>query len=255
MKTTLLISFALLPLVSQAQIQVTGSGGPYTQNFDSLTRTTPAGSPWVDNVTLPGWYASTTFMGYGTNLTFDNTGPSGSTDRALGAEPDYPPVLFGARFVNGSGGMMSGFSVTYDGEQWQSGGSLAPGLVFSYRIFSAGAGSISALNGWVDIPALNYNGSVYTFGILPVDGNQAANRQAGINSSITGINLAPGEELWIRWSASDNGATSVVLAVDNLSVSFTAIPEPAAYTALLGCAALLLARSARRRKHDFPHRP
>lgn len=248
MKTPLLVSLALFPLASQAQIQVTGSGGPYTQNFDSLTNTTPAGSPWADNVTLPGWYANTTFMGYGTNLIFNNAGTSGSGDRALGAELTYPAVLFGARFVNATSSVIGGFSLSYDGEQWYAGGLNPVELTFSYKIFSAGGGSVSSSGGWVTVDALSYDASFYNLSSIAVDGNQSSYRTPGINSSVTGISLAPGQELWIRWSAEDFTDSSAVLAVDNLSVSFAVIPEPAAYTALLGGAMFLLACFGYRRR-------
>ena len=52
------------------------------------------------------------------------------------------------------------------------------------------------------------------------DGNAAANRTA-INSTITGLSIAPGATFFIRWVDSDATGADDGLAVDDLSVTAT----------------------------------
>ena len=78
-----------------APAQIPTSAGNYSQDFNSLA-ISGTSNPWLDNVTLPGWYASKT-AGGATVTTYrgDNGsgnagalysfGPTSSSERALGS--------------------------------------------------------------------------------------------------------------------------------------------------------------------------
>jgi uncharacterized protein len=242
-------------------------GAAYTQSFDSLANTNTSPVPWVNNGTLPGWYAYRQSSGAVTaynpsqrTAPFGSFGILGSADRALGSSLNgaQADVLhFGVRFVNDASSLITGFDISFDGEQWFYGDSI-PGviesLVFSYQIFDAGQGSLSAPSGWTAVNALEFvspvaNSTSYLQGL---NGNLPANRQEGIADSFTGLTLATGQELWLRWTASDLlQITDHSLAIDNLSVRFTAVPEPATYVVVVGGFAFSAVLCRRKRRAEL----
>lgn len=250
----------LLALATTAGAQVNVTTGTYSQNFDSLA-TSGTMHPWINNETLPGWYAAYNDVPmsefgassgrYGARV-LTSYGSVGSTDRALGTGIDGGgyniPLHFGVSLLNATGSDFSGFSVAYTGEQWARNDYDSPyldSLEFSYQIFDAGTGSILAETGWTTVPSLSFTTPNTVKGNL--DGNAAGNF-THLFDSITGIVLADGQELWLRWTATNAfiGADDD-LAIDNLTVTFGAIPEPAAAAALLALYGLTLAASRRRR--------
>jgi hypothetical protein len=268
--------FAFPPSVD-AQINIvdsgaTGSqvalGADYTESFDSLIHPTTDGPPWNDNSTLPGWYAYRRFarineyiVSPGLVLDLGSLGDRGATDRALGCwvgeyAGDY--IHFGVRFVNASSSSITALDLSFDGEQWYYGDRL-PGvtdfLEFSYRICDAGQGNLGAASDWVSVPGLAFvspiNDTQPTRRFLK--GNLPANRTGGIAESLTELTLAPGQEIWFRWTSIDTPSIQDgVLAIDNLKVRFSVVPEPTTYVALAGAFALLTALCRRRRRAQLP---
>src|SRR5437773_2384976 len=51
---------------------ITTFGSALTENFDALGNPSPSPTPWIDNVTIPGWYSSRTTYGGGNGSS--NTG-------------------------------------------------------------------------------------------------------------------------------------------------------------------------------------
>ena len=248
----------LLGLATTAGAQVNVTTGTYTQNFDSLA-SSGTRNPWINNETLPGWYAA--YDGAPISL-FDASsgfsasrltsyGSVGSTDRALGTgfdlfrKPDN--FFFGVRLLNATGTDFTSFSVAYTGEQWARNDYDSPrldSLAFSYQIFDAGTGSLLAETGWTSVSALSFFSPNTVQGDF--DGNAAGNF-TDIFDYVTGIVLADGQELWLRWTATNILGYGDDLAIDNLTVTFGAIPEPASSAALLSLASLGLAGLRRRR--------
>jgi hypothetical protein len=266
MKTSYLLLCLLFVSTTHAQIQIVDTApgtnqvalsGSYTQNFDSLTGT-GSGRPWTDNVTLPGWYitASAYGLGFGGGEGISSMGyVGGQGDRALGPVGSIShDELIAVSFKNLTSSTLTSVSVAFDGEQWnrQAANPQKPSsLLFSYQIFEAGTGAIYIVEntGWTFVPSLGFtspNASLNASSTL--DGNDPANSVRGFVSFVNGFTLAPGQELWLSWgSYSALGVPIHGLGIDNLSVSFATVPEPASYAALVGGLVLGLVALRRRR--------
>lgn len=143
---------ALLGMGQFADAAISFTGGTYSENFDSL-----GGSPWINNTTLPGWYAyisnpaggivyydspdriwgavssyagavyqNLIFDRYGRNIgqstgrSLLNLGTSdGALQRSLGSQNSGQDVVFGVALRNDTGTHIPAASVSFYGEQWQ----------------------------------------------------------------------------------------------------------------------------------------
>ena len=97
---TTLLATLTAAFSATAQIEIVNSGATgnqlnladnYTQSFDTLANTGTALTPWLNNTTLPGWYAYRTNSGDITGYTpnagrFASFGGEGQLDRALGSD-------------------------------------------------------------------------------------------------------------------------------------------------------------------------
>ncbi len=262
MKTLFLAAAAaasLVALPAQA-LSVTSAGYSYSQDFDSLgmSGTTLA---WTNDSTLPGWSLFISNGNPAPNYAADNGGSNagafrshgatGSSDRALGGTASGG-TYFGspaagaiagwiaAAFTNDSGAALNGFSIGFDGEQWRNGGNAsAQTMSFEYG-FGA---TFAAVAAWT-APGGNFDfvSPVVGTTAAAIDGN-VAGRVGGLGGNIMTA-WSPGETLWLRWIERNDVGNDHGLAIDNLSLSVSAVPEPETYALLLaGLAALgLLAR-------------
>ncbi len=217
----------------------------YYQNFDSLSPTA-SNAPWINNGTMVGWYTNqASYSANGGNLA--DYGSSGQADRALGGIS----ALFGIAFSNSSSFVIGDFEVLFTGEQWTVFGNsphAADKIFFEYQVFGAGEGSVTA-GTWNPYTTLDFtapNAPPNTTALL--DGNSSENRVC-LSSEMTGLYFQPGQEIWFRWRAvNELSYNDYALGIDDLSISFGVIPEPASSAALLGFAALGLAAWRRPRK-------
>ena len=210
-------------------------------------------SPGVGNFSIVGWYLYHPLVlaeggvnshqrmrvGAGSANTggFMSFGASGSSDRALGdvgsntlAGPNSPTnsIWFGLRLSNDTGITLTDFTLTYDGEQWRDGGAATPVAQTMNFMWSTTATAISDPNtAFTAVPALNFASPVFanTGSGAAVAGNSAG-LVAGISANVSGINWQPGTDLWLRWDDINNAGNDHGLAIDNLSFSATATPEP-----------------------------
>ena len=137
--------------------------------------------------------------------------------------------LIGAQLTNDTGATIVSLAIAYTGEQWRLGqnttGRAADRLDFQ---LSTGATSITT-GTWTDHDGLDFSSPVVSGTVGALDGNSAANRTV-LSSTISGLNLANGSSVWIRWADTDliPGADDG-LSVDDLSVtpsgSFVAIHD------------------------------
>ncbi len=260
----LLAALGFCPIAHAIDIVASGASGPgqvnltgtYTQDFDSLLSETPSsGVPFVNNSTIPGWYSTNSL--YKANTAsggLSSLGKNEDADRALGGGV----TNWSLRFVNTTTEAITGVSVSYDVEQWYRGANspqTSNDLHLYYRIWSAGfSEAIEVGNqlgaGWTHVPDATFTSPNATLtGAEWLDGNLSEN-QGHVSVIISGITLAPGEKLWLRWATFDEPGNDHALATDNVSVSFltAAIPEPASAAALLGLAALARAQTRRSRR-------
>ena len=242
-KMCLLLLLLVLPglLPGSLSGQIALSGGAYSQNFDSLAGSGTA--PWMDNVTLPGWYASRSVApnsvtnysaGTGSSTTgaLYSFGGSGSTDRALGtlASSGTGRLAFGIRFTNDTGLPQTGFTVSCTGEQWRVGGSVAQKLAFSYQIGTALTNADAHDDqAWTPFPALDID-SPNTNATQTLQGNDPTNQVVFAGVPIPGVVVPPGQELFLRWLDVDDPGFDDGLALDNISVSFSPADTLAAAT-------------------------
>lgn len=239
----------LFSLSAQAQV---GAAFVYTENFDSLAAsgatgtTLPAGWSFVET----GTSANTSYgVGTGSNNA-GNTysfGATNSTDRALGSlQSGSVNTVFGVELTHISlaDNQLIGLNISYTGEQWRLGALNRPDrLDFQY---SVDATSLQT-GTWVDVDALDFSSVVSTGTVGALNGNT---NSALVSGSITGLNVAPGARIWLRWQDFNPAGADDGLAIDNLQVAsvVTAVPEPASFAlTLAGAGVALLVR--RRRPH------
>jgi hypothetical protein len=148
-----------------------------------------------------------------------------------------------AGFANTSGLVLDSFTLRFDGEQWRNGGNAtAQTMVLEYG-FGA---SFATVTTWTQ-PAgdFNWTSPVASATAAAVDGN-ALGRVANRGGTL-GTSWAPGDTLWVRWIETNDAGNDHGLAIDNLSFSVTAVPEPGTHALLLAGLGLVgwLARGRR----------
>ncbi|NJO39967.1 MAG: ExeM/NucH family extracellular endonuclease [Cyanobacteria bacterium CRU_2_1] len=196
----------------------------YTQNFNTL-----AGSgssvPWLDDLTIPGWYSSRTVYNAGTGSS--NAGAlysfgSEAADRALGsvASGSTNTLFYGVRLINDTAETLSNLTIGYTGEQWRTGGSTTTPSVAQTLDFQYQVGATSLISGsWIDFNALDF--TTPTFGTTTasaLDGNAAANRST-LSTTVSGLSILPGQEIWLRWQDSNDANNDHGVAIDDFSIS------------------------------------
>lgn len=225
---------------ASAQISISSlPGGSYTQDFDSLSSSGTTNA-WLDNTTLPGWYAATnTSSGValkysasaGTSTTgmmysYGTNGVNPATDRALGslASGTANKLAYGVRFANDTGSDISSITITCTGEQWRNSGvSAAQTLAFSCRVSASPITSPDPADtvSWTPFTALDFNTPTIGGTVGALDGNAAANRQVFSSILLTGVAVPAGSEIFLRWRDIDDSGTDHAVAIDDLTVSFS----------------------------------
>ena len=222
------------PSAVRAQIQL--GADQYSENFDRIDKVKTADVfPWVDNVTVPGWYATSSLKG---PVTFRVTkGATASLTPSLWVVRTAPPEaalgmirgtkngqptfsMFGACFVNKTEKVITALTINYRGEQWAENTGGPDRLDFQY---SLDATSLS--NGqWTDHDALDFN-APHTGAkqMAALDGNQEGNSTA-LKSTITGLSIKPGATFWVRWTDFAAEGENAALAVDDFTLKAETAP-------------------------------
>jgi uncharacterized repeat protein (TIGR01451 family) len=223
--------FLIAAVPAFSQVSLTALDTPYSQNFDSLP-TSGTGNPWTDNTTIAGWYAKRTAGTLAINAG-DGSSNAGAlysfgtltnAERALGSigSGGTGTVYWGVRLQNNTGGTITSLDIAYTGEQWRDGGTATTGSVaqtvtFSYLTGSPVSTDLSAAG--TAMTALDFTSPIFghTAG-LALDGNAAANRTAK-SSTISGLSIAPGAEIMLRWTDIDHPSSDHALAIDDFSIT------------------------------------
>jgi hypothetical protein len=199
-------------------ISLTALNTAYTQNFNTLART------GASDVLPAGWSFSET--GTNANATYtagDGTSNAGDTysfgmgsDRALGTLQSGSLLsTIGVCFTNNTGQTIASLDIAFTGEQWRLGTvGRADRLDFQY---SADATSLTT-GTWFHVDVLDFASPVTTGSVGALDGDAMANRTL-VQGSITGLNLANGATVFIRWTDFNVSGTDDGLAIDEFSLT------------------------------------
>ncbi len=239
MKTKTILPLALAAaagtLISTAHAQISYStpGSVYSENFDTLepalTDLYGDGYEWIDNDTIPGFYANqpnyyaTANPAEGNRLYNLRTGSS-STNQSLGSAPGNRTgdISFGLRLTNNTGQTLTSFSFGYLGAQWRnSGAETISQITVAWNL---GAASLSD-GVWTNVGDATLS-ALHTGGAAEnLDGTDPDN-QVSLQADVSdGFAWSPGEDLWIRWTHErHSGSSNHALSIDD--VMFAAIPEP-----------------------------
>jgi predicted extracellular nuclease len=214
----------VLGMAAGAAAAASLGAGTYTQNFDTLASTgTSAVLPvgWAlsesgTSANVNGQYTA----GTGSSNAGDvySYGASASTDRAFGTllSGTLTPII-GASFTNDTGGTIGSLNVAYTGEEWRLGTSArgADRLDFQYNLTAT---DLVSLAGWIDVDGLDFSSPVTVGTVGALDGNAAANRTA-VAATISGLSVAPGQTIWIRWTDFNASGADDGLGIDDFSIS------------------------------------
>lgn len=242
------------------------AGGTYGNTFDNNLATSGTNVAWTNNSVYTGWFlyrqdganapvAITTYNagdGSTTNGTFYAFGTGTSTERALGGigsgtayfgSPASGAVAGWIAFAvtNNTTGVLTDFSVTFDGEQWRnSGNATAQTMVLEYG-FGA---TFAAVTTWI-APGGNFDWTspVTSTTAAAVDGN-AAGLVAGRGGVISNLSWNINDTLWIRWVERNDSGNDHGMAIDRFFFSASSVPTPGA-AALLGIGGLMVSRRRR----------
>lgn len=242
--------FTIAPVQAQ-QIINSNSTMTYTQDFNNLpgTNGTNNSRRWVDNQTLPNWYAAradsagvTSFPMRATDGSYGgphlcsfrlgntNTNPQVpvNNNRALGAIAAANAVgtkvhfAWGVRFKNTTGNTLQRVTVTYALEQWRkSDAANEQPLRFSYKVSSDPITGMTANeDGYAKVPFLNAVSPVYTAGAATaLTGDDNANRVVVTHSF--NVNIPNNHEIMLKWFDEDDAKVDHGLAIDDLTVQFS----------------------------------
>jgi len=207
---------------------------PVFEDFNSLTS-----GDWNNGTTVTGWYAKTdataSIAGYeastgtstqGALYAFGIDGTNPLSDRALGmvasnsftGSSGSGKGYIGWRIRNNTGSTIESITVTWTGEQWrQQNNAAAHTLELDYQIGALvtdlTAGSWTTANSVFTSPITGASGAT------ELDGNAAANRVVDIEAIISGVSIAPNQEIMLRWVDINDLYNDHALAIDDVSVS------------------------------------
>lgn len=222
MKSPLLsasLAFLTLAVGLSAQVAVTGLRDQYTQNFNTLP-TSGSNYAWTDNGSLASWYTNHQMYatsGGGTQVS-GLYSLGGGRDRALGGIANITtPVQLALRLVNNTDATIDSLNLAYRGEQWRRDNSVGTTIGVAYRTFTAGEGSVSE-GRWNDAGESFVFRPPATGAPAAIDGNATGNF-ANLGGTLTSLNWAPGQELWIRWTISKTSGENLALGIDDVVVS------------------------------------
>lgn len=251
--TKLAVLLLLPPVAVPAQVAITTLATPLIENFDSLGTSAAATLPahWRLSAAADGTIAWSDVANFtATSVQASSGSPTtggrynwgqSSSDRAIGfmtSSGYQSPNNLLAHFSNATGSTITQVTFSFDYERYRL--NTSPASISFFYSFdglnwtAAGAG---------DSGAFSTGASAYGYATLI----SSSSRQVTLAS----LDFGPGASLYLRWQFDTGGANSQGLALDNFSLTATAIPEPSTYAALGGAAALAVATWHRRR----PRRP
>ncbi len=250
------LCFAVAP-EAKAQYQITTMAGTIVENFSGLSSTTSGIAFSGDINTNTNTSAAQRNSAWSFNLANNGTvlyranytsGSPSSGVMAMGnsSNNDFALGAFGtgsyaqndsnsgnvqhltAQFQNTSGSVISSLVLSYVAEQWARGGTRLSGFTVSYSTTSATAG-FATISG-AGAVANNLNASAPTSASFITGGTSQSINNSGNGYNVSGLNVANGSSIWLRWSyggGTGSGARQA-MGVDDISVTFNGAPPPSA---------------------------
>ncbi|RYZ55653.1 MAG: T9SS type A sorting domain-containing protein [Sphingobacteriales bacterium] len=237
-KLALLLSGLAIGTAAMAQISITGSNLTYSQDFNTLDIT------GTNLTNLPTGWSIYEWGGTGANTSYRagdgssnsgdtySFGASGATERALGslASGGVAKINYGASFTNNTGTSITGFSITFNQEQWRA-GDANPLNLDSTRVFYSLTSTIADSNftDWTEIPLLQMTS------IIPIATGGSGNGLDGnlttlLKTALETVNVPNGTTLTLRFYDWNSGGSDDANAIDDLSMTFiTGTPPPPNY--------------------------
>jgi len=224
-----LVAMVAFASVAAAQcVTLSALGSAATEDFNTL-----ASSGTTNTVIPAGWYFSETGTNTNTQYRADtgalnsgdtySYGATATAERAFGTLQSGSLIsTIGACFTNSTGSAVNTLTISYTGEQWRQGGTARfDRLDFQYSI---DATSLST-GTWTDDNTLDFTAPNGGATVGAYDGNLAANRTL-LSDTITGLNIASGSSVWIRWTDFNALGADDGLAVDDFSITPNASATP-----------------------------
>lgn len=278
MKTTrfltssLILSIALAAPALHGSLPIVSTDFAYSQDFNSLPTANTGTFTWADNSTLAGWYRRANvsnadqtpsphlvdLSAQGSNvgpIGFYNASTANNSDRAVGfrinGQPDgLKKGSVGVVFANNTGTTITGFDLGYTGEKWYQAINDTT-LLVQYAVVNSFAADINGdidraqADTWTDVGALSWTVNGVEGTNSWANGTQAGNFNVFEPMTISGLSIADGQELVIRWRIAESGVNRSGLFIDD--VTFTVIPEPSTVAVWTGLAMLGLVMYRRKR--------
>lgn len=225
-KVLLSLCFLITTVISvSAQISITTTNTPKTENFDVMGATTNYPTGWTGlryagTGTIGQVLNPTVNNGSGNSGAIYNVGTTGASDRALGtlaSGSTFP--RFGTGFQNNTGVTVTSISLAGFMEQWRTGSNTVVEIIeFEYSFNATGINDATAT--WVKLSSMDLVEKLTTTTTAAaVDGNLDDNRTA-ISGEITNLTFANTQTIWIRWSDVDNAGSDGLYAIDDFSITF-----------------------------------
>ncbi len=221
-----LFTFILIFLfssLSYGQYSYTSIGTVYSQNFDALgTGNTSVSGGNLNNrsTQLNGWYiangtSAATALAPNNGSTNSgavyNFGVTSGSDRSLGSiySGSFSP-RFGFYFTNNTGVTITSLKINYTGKTWRVGSAnRSDKLIFQY---STNASTLWG-GSWTDFNTLDYQN------VSQASTNSGSILQSSnISGLITGISVANGSRIFIRWDDMDATGADDGMAIDDFSM-------------------------------------
>lgn len=257
---------------ASAQVVYNDVNDVYYQNFDN-----PSGwagttaIEWVDGATVANWHAALyngtdantysavtvlkpssyaytngtyLYMFRRTDVLTNGSLGSYSLGAAAGSG-----VYYGVNIQNNTGAVIESFTFGYTGVQWYSYSSAGvQTLAVSYSTDA----TVLSDGTWTDVSSMTFNtpqAPYSTVNSVSLNGLNPGNR-VELSTTVSGLTIAPGDNVWIRWFDTSDTGYDNALSVDDFyfTVAGTPVPEPSAWAAIMGGVTLGFAALRRRRR-------
>lgn len=233
--------------VAQAQKNVFNSlSDVYTENFGvPINSSQPR--PWTDNQTLTGWYGlvdGETPSTYIVSAGAASTGSIMAYGPSVGQQPSTAfgmltttthaqVVMLALELTNNTGSTIHSVTVSFDQLQWYGGtGAANDKFAAAYGIGVTDPWATDASSGFTVLPDLDVKGFVSGNGKL------AEPVAKSVSYTLENIEWESGQSLWLRWIDSDVSGGDAGAGFSNMTISVSAIPEPATISLGMGIAVL-----------------